>query len=475
MRKAQLPIAALPAWSKLNDASFIDISVQNVEAKGFGLATERALSSVEAFDVPTLLIIPKDLILSAEAIEELAKVDQHFKQLLEAAGGKSLRGDVLLFLLMQITIGSPDHGQLVGVSNPWTEYVKILPDFIPLPTMWTEEERVMLVGTSLESALTAKMSALLREFESLREMTVGISWCDKCWWENEALHFSDWVLLDAWYRSRSLELPKAGESMVPCLDMANHSSSANAYYEQNSDNSVTLLLRPNMKLDKGAEVTISYGATKSAAEMLFSYGFIDEQTDNAIVLPIEAFEDDPLGKAKLAAFAGRPIVRISVVEGKVLWESPFLYLLSLNEEDGLEFKVLQQNDGSRSQLRVFWQGTDVTEQTTNFEALVSHHELEDVFKLRVVALLHDRIRKQLELLYESDEAVELAPMLNERCQNAALQLRKAEAGILEEAFSVVGMQKNKLLENEGVLRYLGSMERPEHPQNGLSNEDDDFS
>jgi len=66
---------------------------------------------------------------------------------------QSLRGDILLFLLMQITIGSPEFSQSVGVSNPWTEYVKILPGFIPLPTMWTEDERAMLVGTSLEVSL----------------------------------------------------------------------------------------------------------------------------------------------------------------------------------------------------------------------------------------------------------------------------------------------------------------------------------
>jgi len=89
MRRSHLPITALPAWSKLNDASFIDICVKDLgEAKGFGLATERTLSSKDTFDVPSLLIVPHDLILSAEAVEEHAKVDHHFKQLLEAAGGK---------------------------------------------------------------------------------------------------------------------------------------------------------------------------------------------------------------------------------------------------------------------------------------------------------------------------------------------------------------------------------------------------
>lgn len=57
---------------------------------------------------------------------------------------------MLLFLLMQITIATPSHPQNVGVQNPWTEYCKILPSDIPVPTMWSEEERSMLIGTSLE-------------------------------------------------------------------------------------------------------------------------------------------------------------------------------------------------------------------------------------------------------------------------------------------------------------------------------------
>lgn len=56
----------------------------------------------------------------------------------------------MLFLLMQITIASHPDEKTIGLSNPWTEYVKMLPNSIPVPTLWTEEERLMLVGTSLE-------------------------------------------------------------------------------------------------------------------------------------------------------------------------------------------------------------------------------------------------------------------------------------------------------------------------------------
>src|ERR1700731_356214 len=117
----------------------------------------------------------------------------------------------------------------------------------------------------LQSPLIAKMSALRREFERLRDLTGGISWCQKVWWEPESLTLSDWVLLDSWYRSRCLELPNSGESMIPCLDIVNHARDANAYYEQEKNGDAVLLLRPNEKAESGEEITISYGSSKSAA------------------------------------------------------------------------------------------------------------------------------------------------------------------------------------------------------------------
>ena len=108
-------------------------------------------------------------------------------------------------------------------------------------------------------AVNAKLTALLREFEALREKTATVSWCKKSWWTDEALEFADWVLVDAWYRSRCLELPNnIGECMVPALDMVNHSSRPNAYYEHTPGGGVSLLMRPNEMLEVDSEITISY-------------------------------------------------------------------------------------------------------------------------------------------------------------------------------------------------------------------------
>lgn len=62
----------------------------------------------------------------------------------------------MLFLLMQITIAveeSKGTGNSPGVPNVWTEYVKILPRNVPVPTSWSEAERMLLTGTSLEVSL----------------------------------------------------------------------------------------------------------------------------------------------------------------------------------------------------------------------------------------------------------------------------------------------------------------------------------
>lgn len=224
--------------------------------------------------------------------------------------------------------------------------------------------------------------------------------------------------------------------------MVNHASTANSYYEQSSSSSATLLLRPDITLESGDEVTISYGADKSKAEMLFSYGFIDtESMIESLTLPIEPFPDDPFGKAKLVAFGEPATLVVTGKDDSCDWICPFLNFMCLNEEDGLDFKVLQQTDGLRSQLRVFWQGEDVTENTKDFESLTEDHGLKDVFQLRVVALLQDRIREQLEHLYESEEEIallaETALAGSSACSNA-MRLRSSERALLEKAFSAIG-------------------------------------
>jgi hypothetical protein len=289
------------------------------------------------------------------------------------------------------------------------------------------------------------LSVLENEFEELREKSSHLVFWNTLFWEHEAVALSDWILVDAWYRSRCLELPVSGDSMVPVLDMVNHSHEPTAYYEQGSDGDVQLFPRSGTNVVKAGEITISYGAGKPAAEMLFSYGFIDTQTaGRALTLPVEPLEDDPLAKAKLHLFKQPGVVKLFEQDGVWKWQSPFAFLVCLNEEDGLDFRVLQDTQGNR-QLKLFWQGEDATAQTQNLEDLLGSHPMCQVIRLRVITIILERVAAQLENVKLDISEDDVRPLLEDgtirqEIFDSAQCLRELEVGDLEKAI--------EMLENE---------------------------
>lgn len=282
----------------------------------------------------------------------------------------------------------------------------------------------------------------------------------------------DWILLDAWFRSRSLEHPSFGEAMIPSLDMVNHSSHANASYQPGSNDCVHLLLRPGKRLDSATEVTISYGEAKSKAEMLFSYGFVDDESTistRTLTLPLKPdYPADPLGKAKDAVFAIANLprtVEISVAENVVHWKSAFLYFIIVNEEDGLDFRVIQETDGSRGSLRVFWHDEDITETVENFHILITENdenEMREVFMLRAAIWLGERLENQLHRLDVTDEEIAtLADQIDLDIdkQRAAIALREDERKILEDAIKVLDKQVSLTRVQTDRLGYVDNVTR----------------
>ncbi|KAK4122411.1 SET domain-containing protein [Parathielavia appendiculata] len=475
-----LPIEDLPAWAHLNDVTFHSVKVTNTEGKGYGVISTRDIEATEGTpDVPSLLTVPHDLVLNAAAVDEFAKEDRNFRHLLDAIGHRGTRADVLLFLLVQTALVSRHGHPPVGVSNPWRIYLQFLPKSVPVPTLWNEDERLLLRGTSLEAAVDAKITALDAEFGLIQEKSSDIVSWNEILWHDGSVSFTDYIRLDALYRSRCVELPRSGESMVPCLDMTNHAVTPSAYYEESRNNEVILLPRPGLSISKGDEVTISYGDDKSAAEMLFSYGFIDPQSaTDSLVLPLTPFPDDPLAKAKLVAFGQAPQIRVARDEnGAIWWGSQFAYLMCVNEEDGLEFRVLQDTDGGQ-QLRVFWQQEDVTDRTSRFEEMVWTHPFSAVFRLRVVTVVQETIQTQLERLRSTTPPDSPSSLQHEDCFRMAMLLRQIETDILEGAIKTLEEERTLLMAKENVVAYLaGLTEQPDSDLAGeeASNEADDFS
>lgn len=289
MRRQYLPLQSLPAWARLNGIVTNGVAFQNLSSsesdtdKGNAIVATEEKSSHENDSLPQVLLqVPRELVLSLETVQDYSKSDQDFREVLEACGGfgrvcfvfilhtlavtctdkqQTTRGAIMLFLLVQITHSSPDTKLQVGMSSPWSEYIKFFPPSFPLPTCYSDEEQQLLRGTSLAAVIEAKISSLELEFRRLRQCTENIPWCRQIWWEEGtgSLTEDDWKYVDAAYRSRMVDLPGSGHAMVPCIDMANHVSGSDvrALYDADSEGNAILQLRWGKTMRPGEEVTIS--------------------------------------------------------------------------------------------------------------------------------------------------------------------------------------------------------------------------
>lgn len=110
--KPTLPIDVFPAWARFNDVDFINAKLCETDRKGIGLVTVTGsdltkipVTEGEANDkdlqhgkAEALLRIPHDLVLSASTVEDYAKVDQNFRQLMDSVGHNvRLRPSALAF------------------------------------------------------------------------------------------------------------------------------------------------------------------------------------------------------------------------------------------------------------------------------------------------------------------------------------------------------------------------------------------
>lgn len=356
------------------------------------------------------------------------------------------------------------------MSNFFSTYVKHLPKDFGLPTLWDDHERLLLVGTTLEAATQSKLKNLDREFTLIRERTASIDWCQKHWWGTDTgrLSIEDWKVVDAMYRSRAMDLPGTGSATVPVMDMANHATGAyaKALYETDPEGNAVLLMREGSKLKAGDEITISYGDDNGAAEMLHSYGFIESEMSTAkqLWLDIDIPSDDPLARAKKHAARSAPGFKIFQNVGNtsldphlaalyrtgdsvpVYWEGPYVWLINVNEEDGLEFKLLQTNEGE-TDIQMFWKGTVVND-LSNFESMLSEEPLYEVFKLRVITMLRDRMLDQIARLEDSKTSLaDILEAAGEETTNYsnAMKLRQLEGSMLWQAYEGFGEQVQRIL------------------------------
>ncbi|KAI5811354.1 hypothetical protein DFH27DRAFT_23729 [Peziza echinospora] len=563
----------LSPFARLHNLKLNGISIASLGPQlGLGIVFDPA--KYDSAD-PALLTIDRDLILSAESVELAAKSDERIRDLLKACCGiqdTSVKEDpdditfdlselqvgeegdeeerrnirpwgrnprlmIMLFLAVMMARGvEGDTDKIndqrrralgVGTGGIWSEYIKFLPS-VSIPTTWSAEECALLKGTSLDSAITAKLGKLEYEYHSFKHLTSRISWCRENLWEPTSpeleFTFTNWTQIDAWFRSRVLELPRIGVCLIPYLDMVNHSNEGmNAHYQLNDITGNVELLpigrehgheSPLLDAKERTEVRINYGAHKSSAELLFSYGFIDSPTNPAtpksctwLSLPLPLPSSDPLTPAKEAILTSPPTLKLIDLEkpdedpdhDEVAWLSDAIWLIIANAEDGLRFHVLRTVEGGR-ELKLYWKeptthedadDDDDQDEGTLISAIseLKHHlensPLWEVFLLRAIVTLSQLLEEKLEALEDSEKMVDMIEHasrlsssegeggevhhqqeVREDVVSVCRDLREREGGLIRKAARWFERERERLMETEVVKEYLQKMAEEAERENG---------
>jgi len=153
-------------------------------------------------------------------------------------------------------------------------------------------------------------------------------------------------------------------------------------------------------------------------------------------LDLEIPDDDPLRPAKIFVSTAAPGFRILDKNEGIDWESDYIWLVVINEEDGLDFKIRQTVDGKR-EIQAFWMETEL--EPSKLLDHLQEHPAWDVFRLRATVLLQQRVELQLETLQNTMGATR-PTSVREIPWKLADRLRSLELAMLKRAVSAFESQ-----------------------------------
>lgn len=154
-------------------------------------------------------------------------------------------------------------------------------------------------------------------------------------------------------------------------------------------------------------------------------------------LNLDIPDDDPLRPAKMFVSTVAPGFRLFEKAGDIDWESDFIWLVIVNEEDGLDFKVRQTIDGKR-EIQALWK-EDELEDTSKLREYLRGDPLWEVYQLRATVLLQGRVEAQIETLKEVGRP-QKETTIRETPWRLAGQLRTLESAMLERAMDALENQ-----------------------------------
>ena len=153
-------------------------------------------------------------------------------------------------------------------------------------------------------------------------------------------------------------------------------------------------------------------------------------------LDLDIPDDDPLRPAKIFVSTAAPGFRIFDKESHIEWESDFIWLVVINEEDGLDFKVRQTIDGKR-EIQAFWKDKELD--TMKLREHLHEDPAWDIYQLRATVLLQQRVEMQIDTLQQTQNVKREASIRDVPWRLAA-RLRRLELDMLEHTLSTLEHQ-----------------------------------
>lgn len=195
----------------------------------------------------------------------------------------------------------------------------------------------------------------------------------------------------------------------------------------------------------GLQLPQRYGDDISASELLFSYGFLEKERTEAkeLLLDVDIPDDDPLKIAKKLYSSGTPLIKfwVNPESSEAMWQSLIVLWACVNQEDGLHIRVLQKTDEG-VELGVTWKGEELRE-PQNLPQLLQKDPLWDIFYLRAIVLVLERLEDQYIVLRATEKALS--------------EIRQEEEDMLQSTFrSDVFWAASKLhkLEDELLIKCI---------------------
>lgn len=173
--------------------------------------------------------------------------------------------------------------------------------------------------------------------------------------------------------------------------------------------------------------------------MLFSYGFLEGNKDHIekMSISVDIPDDDPLKLPKKVISKETPRVTLRN-SPEPTWTGGIVLWACVNEEDGLDFELMRTTDGGQ-ELCMTWKGEDIKD-PQDFSAVLRKDPMWDIFHLRAIVLVLERLESQYLILRATEKAVseirqeeeedELQSTFRPGAFRAASKLQKLESDML---------------------------------------------